>query len=244
MHYFFGNIIKDSHQVILVEEEAHHCAVVLRLKEGEQIGVLNKKGTVYIAELVSIHKKQCIGKIISENEVLPPKIKFHLVVSPPKNNERLEWLVEKAVELQVESFHFVFSDRCIRKQLNLDRMIKIRDAAMKQSINPYSAEIYSYNNLKTLINMLSNDANTEYFLLHCLENKEKQLLRPELLLQIEKSHIQNVYAFIGPEGDWTIDEIQMIKENLKNVREIDLGKIRLRTETAAIYLASVMKLLY
>lgn len=244
MHYFFGNINKDLNQVILVDEEAHHCSVVLRLKEGELIGVLDKKGIVYIVELISVHKKQCVGKIISENKFLPPKTKFHLVVSPPKNNERLEWLVEKAVELQVWAFHFVFSDRCIRKHLNIERMSKIRDAAMKQSINPYSAEIYFYNNLKTLINAILNDLKSEYFLLHCLENNEKQLLQPELLLQLQKQQPQNVYAFIGPEGDWTIDEIQLIKEQLNNVREIDLGKIRLRTETAAIYLASVLKMLY
>ncbi len=243
MHYFFGSI-KDSENLVRLEgEEAHHCAVVLRLKAGEKIGVLDVSGKIYLAELISVHKKECLGKITSIKEYPPPKTKLHLVISPPKNNERLEWLIEKSVELQVWSLQFALSDRCIRKGLNLERLTKIRNTAAKQSGNPYLPLLFEYKSLNQFIEALPTSSfhsnSNLHLVLHCYEyNKINFDLT---LLQQIKNLYSNVYAYIGPEGDWTIKEIEIIKQKLTPVLDVHLGDIRLRIETAAINVAALIK---
>ncbi len=242
MHYFFGNINEENNTVIIENEEAHHCSVVLRLRVGEIIGVLNQNGSIFNIELTSVHKKQCIGKIISVKKYSPPNIHLHLVVSPPKNNERLEWLVEKAVELQVNSILFVKSERSIRKSINIKRLSEIAKAAAKQSINPYSIQINQHLTLNNLLNTLST-SHTEYLLLHCESSSEKIPLTPSFIQQLQQRQVSNIFSFIGPEGDWTLDEIKTIKSSLANVHEISLGEHRLRTETAAIAIISMLSIL-
>lgn len=243
MHYFFGQIDEETHTAIIKDEEAHHCAIVLRLKPKEQIGILTQTGNIYIAELLSIHKKQCTAKIISVKKYSESKIKLHLVISPPKNNERLEWIVEKSAELQVHSILFVKSERCIRKSLNINRLQQIAYAAIKQSANPFSIQLSEYKNLNELLNSIIS-LNSKYLLLHCENTSQKIILNTTFIQKLQHSNISNIYAFIGPEGDWTIKEIETIKTLLKdNVYEITLGESRLRTETAAISIASMSILL-
>ncbi len=245
MHYFFGNLDPSENLVRLEGAEAHHCASVLRLQTGEKISVLGGPGKIYLAELVSVHKKECIGKITTIKELPSPKTKLHLIISPPKNNERLEWLIEKSVELQVWSLHFVLSDRCIRKSLNIERLQKIRDAAAKQSGNPYLpllSEYKSFNQFTEHLPVSSIPANScLHLVLHCYESNKINF--DLTLLQQIKNHYSDVYAYIGPEGDWAIEEIEIMKQKLTPILEVHLGDIRLRTETAAINVAALIKCL-
>ncbi|GIV26885.1 MAG: ribosomal RNA small subunit methyltransferase E [Bacteroidia bacterium] len=244
MHYFFGRVDIENNLAYLEREEAHHCAVVLRLNSGEQIGILNTDGKIYLAQLISVHKKECVGKIFQVKEIPVPQHKVHLVIAPPKNNERLEWLIEKSVELQVWSLHFVLSERCIRKSLNIERLKKIRDAAAKQSANPYLPEIFEYKSLNSFIQHYTTDFTYSnkhlHLILHCYES-EKVNLDLALLQKIKNEGYSDIFAYIGPEGDWTIKEIEIMKEKFNPFLEVSLGTIRLRTETAALNVASVIK---
>ncbi len=247
MHYFFAHIDFENQEVILEKEEAHHCATVLRLKQGDLIGVFDlndtsEKRSIFQAELIRVHKKQCIGKIKTTTLFQPPSISIHLVISPPKNNERLEWLAEKSVELQASVLLFVKSERCIRKNLNIDRIKNILASAAKQSINPILPEIIQFNSLNTLLNSI-NTKDALYLLLHCEPSGRKIFITPSFLQQIKEKGIQHIYAFIGPEGDWTKEEINLILSTLPNVFEIDLLPTRLRTETAAICILSSLRII-
>lgn len=243
MNYFFGKVDESVHTIILEHEEAHHCAVVLRLKSGDTIGVLTQNGNVYHAELISVHKKQCTAKIISLKKYPEAKIKRHLVVAPPKNNDRLEWLVEKATELQVSSILFVKSERCIRKSINMNRLQEIVKAAMKQSINPFYTHLLEFKNLNDFLHTTFSP-NSKYLLFHCEESPDKPTLTLSWLENIKDANVSDVYALIGPEGDWSMQEIQNIKSFLTtNVYELSLGEYRLRTETAAVAIASMLLLL-
>lgn len=244
LHYFFGTIDKEKNIAWLENEEAHHCAVVLRMNVDDVIGILNSsenKEAILKARLVSVHKRQCVAEIIEQQLFQPPVFKSHLVISPPKNNERLEWIVEKAVELRVSSLLFVKSDRCIRKSLNLERLKNISLSAAKQSANPVLLKLEMQNDINYLKNeILTDDA--VYLLLHCYP-ASKINLSLELLENIQKLGKKNIYVFIGPEGDWTEEEVNWIKQHFQPLLEINLGKTRLRTETAAIQIASVLSIL-
>ncbi|MCX7728285.1 MAG: 16S rRNA (uracil(1498)-N(3))-methyltransferase [Bacteroidia bacterium] len=247
MHYFFGYIDQDTNHLIIENDEAHHCAIVLRLKKGDIIGVLiaNAHHTqdnhiVFIAELLDVHKKRCIAIIKEKRFFQKPSITVHLVVSPPKNNERLEWLVEKSVELQATSILFIKSERCIRKNINIDRLKNIALAAAKQSINPILPEIMEFPNFQTLLLHISISP-ALYLLPHCDISDKKLNFDIEFIQQIQQKNCKNIYVFIGPEGDWSKNEIDTMLSQLNPIFEIQLGGTRLRTETAAIYILSVLR---
>lgn len=240
MHYFFGQIDEVENTIWLENEEAHHCANVLRLKIGDSIGVLHPDGKIIQAELTSIHKKQCVAKITSITQMLAPYPRIHLIVSPPKNNERLEWLVEKSVELHITSLYFILSERCLRKSVNTERLHHICRAAAKQSGNPFLPSITCFQKIQDISSHISSSV---CLLMHCVSSTQKQPLNLEFLMQLHKNKITDIYACVGPEGDWTEKEIDQIKTWSEHTIEIDLGVLRLRTETAAIYVASVLKIL-
>lgn len=243
MHYFFGKKDIEENIILIENEEAHHCAIVLRLKEKDVIGVLiPDDGCIYTAQLIYVHKKICKAQIIEKKQALCPEVKFHLILSPPKNNERLEWLIEKCTELQVASVSFIFSKRCIRKTINIQRLIDISKSAAKQSANPYLPIFDEFSSVSKFLAHKKFDNDNICWLLHCLPSDSKIKFNLSILEEIKQKKAKEIYYFIGPEGDWTIDEIEIIKKDCVNLKEIDLGSTRLRTETAAIMIASLTKL--
>lgn len=244
MQYFFGTIDKEKNIALLENDEAHHCAVVLRMNVGDTIGILyptENEGKIFKARLVNVHKKQCVAEIIEQLPFPSPIFNVHLVISPPKNNERLEWIVEKSVELQVSSLLFVKSGRCIRKTLNIERLKNISLSAAKQSANPVLLKIEEVRSLGSIKNFIYTENNV-YLLLHCYPTS-KINLSLDFIAQVQNENKRNIYVFIGPEGDWTEEEVDWMKQNFHPLFEIDLGKTRLRTETAVIQMASVLRIL-
>lgn len=248
MHYFFGHVDLANNLTIIENEEAHHCATVLRLKEGDIIGILtlekdNNPIVIYKAELIRVHKKECQAIIKDSRIFEPPSVKIHLIISPPKSNERLEWLVEKAVELQAFSLLFVKSKRCIRSTLNIDRLKKIALAASKQAANPLCPEVKFFTHLQDLSRETLKPT-ALYLLLHCKESDRKIKINTNFLEQIKEKKYPDIYVFVGPEGDWTVEEINFVLNKFSDTLEINLGDTRLRTETAAIDMLCVLRTLF
>lgn len=244
MNYFFGSLNENKTLFFLRRDEWHHCVNVLRLKEGDEIGFLTQQGDKGIARLLKVHKNECVAEIVQIESVLLPYPKIHIVVSPPKNSERLEWMVEKLSELQVCSILFVKSDRCIRKQINIKRLEQIVFSSCKQSINPHPPLLHDYKKLSDVFQELSHKEWSLFLLLHCIPSGRKKKLNPEFLWDIQKNNYSDIYSFIGPEGDWTEYEKVEILNQLNPCIEIDLGANRLRTETAAIHIAAVLRALW
>ena len=244
MNYFFGSLNENKTLFFLRRDEWHHCVNVLRLKEGDEVGVLTHQGEKGIARLLKVHKNECVAEIVQIESVLLPDPKIHIVVSPPKNSERLEWMVEKLSELQVSSILFVKSDRCVRKQINIKRLEQIVFSSCKQSINPHPPVLYEPKNLSNLIQEVVQNKNSLFLLLHCYSSESKKKLNTEFLQNIQKNKYARIYSFIGPEGDWTEYERVEILNQLNPCIEIDLGTSRLRTETAAIHIAAVLRILW
>lgn len=152
----------------------------------------------------------------------PNNHSLHIAVAPPKNPDRIDWLVEKSVEMGASEISFIKSNRSIRTSIKIDRLDRISIAAMKQSYSRYKLKI---NKMTPLSDVLTKINAKQRLIPHLEEGKR-------ILIQNELKSKMDTCILIGPEGDFTLDEINLAIEN--NFKPISLGNQRLRTETAAI----------
>lgn len=207
----------------LPEEESGHAIRVLRHQVGDEIEVVDGKGNWYHCKILIAHPKHCSLEILSSTQERHWNYKVEMVVAPTKNLDRMEWFLEKATEMGLD--HFIpIKCRCSeRKELKTDRMRKIAISAMKQSLKASLPEIDEMTDIKKI---LTEPFDGQKFIAHCIEDQPRQLL----------SHLikpgQNIRILIGPEGDFSQEEIDIAIKN--NYIPISLGDQRLRTETAAL----------
>jgi len=210
----------------LSQEESKHIAKSLRLKPGDHIAITNGKGTLTKAVITNLFKDSCTVEIVEsvfhDSSAL---MNLHLAVAPTKNPARMEWLVEKAVEIGVSKITFINCDRSERKQMDLNRLHRIAVAALKQSQGIWLPKMDTLTFSQFLKESKTITANK--FIAYCEDT--------ELSIAISRVNIQHndVVFLIGPEGDFTPHEVSMAKEN--GFQPVSLGKIILRTETAALF---------
>ncbi len=207
----------------LPEEEANHCVRVLRLNEGDEILVTDGKGTFYKAAIRRANTKHCEISIL-ENWRQPAlwNFKLHIAVAPTKNMDRMEWFVEKATEIGIDTITCLNCRFSERKEVKTARLEKILVSAMKQS---QKATLPRLNGMTDFKRFISEPFDGRKFIAHC-EEEEKPLLK----------HVyhpgENALILIGPEGDFSTEEIRLAEKN--GFEAISLGESRLRTETAAL----------
>ena len=230
MDIFYSDMIDDNN-IELSSLESHHCSIVLRKGIGDQIEILDGIGNQYICKIIDNNKKKVIANILDKNFYNNQEYNIHLIIAPTKSQDRIEWLVEKSIEIGVSEISFIKTNRTLRKKVNIDRINKIAISAMKQSSQFYLPHI---NNLNSFKNVVSNLSEKQLFIAH-LEDQERKKISDIY----QKNN--NCCIMIGPEGDFTIDEIDLAKKN--NFKSVSLGNSRLRTETAGIYAVSMVKAL-
>lgn len=215
----------------LTAEESWHCAKVLRFKAGDEIGLIDGKGNFYEGQLSVVNEKKCLANI-----TYGPKVQnkhpyyLHLAIAPTKNIDRMEWLVEKAVEIGIDEITFVRCKNSERTVIKEDRLIKIAESAVKQSLQAIIPKINPLTNFSDVLKIKSDLK----FIAHCEEESKKHLKDFDLK---NKSSL----VLIGPEGDFTTEEIALAKTS--GFSEISLGENRLRTETAGLYVCNVLALI-
>jgi 16S rRNA (uracil1498-N3)-methyltransferase len=220
MHLFFdAQITPDAITHFLTEEESLHACKVMRLKDGDSITVLNGKGLQVEAEIKKIHPKRCEIEIIKCIHFHIPDYDVHIAIAPTKMNDRLEWFVEKAIEIGITEISFLNCYNSERKHLNLERIERIAIAALKQSKRTYLPRINGMIDFNTFIDKHKNG-----FIAHCEESKKNDLS--------DGFKGKNTPILIGPEGDFSSEEILFAMKN--GYKPITLGSNRLRTETAGI----------
>ncbi|MCC7331440.1 MAG: 16S rRNA (uracil(1498)-N(3))-methyltransferase [Flavobacteriales bacterium] len=217
---------------ILDEAESKHAVKVLRLATGDKINLVDGKGTFFEAEITQAHAKKCELCILSSTKEANSKSTIHIAIAPTKNNDRLEWFVEKATEIGIAEITPLICQRSERKILKTDRLEKTAVAAMKQSIKANLPKINEPITFKDFIKTTPKQPNL--FIAHCLDNQEKHL--SQICAKNEPSIV-----LIGPEGDFTKEEIDLAIKN--QFKPISLGKSRLRTETAGIVACHTINLL-
>ena len=208
----------------LSEEESGHCVRVLRLKEGDSLHITDGKGTLYRAEVEDAHPKRCTIRIVEEHREWEKRpYSLTVAVAPTKNIDRIEWFVEKATECGIDRIVPILCDHSERKVIKGERLEKIAISAMKQSLKAYLPTIAPLTPIRTL---LEEPFDGVRLIAHCEEDMER-IFMGELIGKGD-----NVMVLIGPEGDFSKEEIEAARK--AGFREVTLGKERLRTETAAL----------
>lgn len=223
MHIFYTPDITLPNYT-LNEEESKHCIKVLRLQIGESVTLVDGVGGFYEAEIVIGNPKKVHLHITkSEKEFGKRNHYLHIAVAPTKNIDRIEWFLEKATEIGIDEITPIICDRSERKVVKDDRLNKVITSAVKQSIKAYHPKL---NEAISFADFLKTDFDGDKFVAHCIADAEKQYIN-----QLTKPH-QKYLILIGPEGDFTSNEIDLALQ--KGYKPITLGNARLRTETAAL----------
>jgi 16S rRNA (uracil1498-N3)-methyltransferase len=231
MHIFYSPDI-DENDFSFIEEESRHAIKVLRLKERDLVIVVDGKGGFYKAEIIRADAKKCNLKILSsQKEYGKRNFYIHIAIAPTKNIDRIEWFVEKSVELGIDKISFIQCERSERKNINIERVSKIAVSAMKQSLKAYLPEITELLSFKDFIKSVPEN---QKYIAH-LESGEKK----ELYKTAEKN--EKYCVLIGPEGDFSPNEIKVAFE--KGFIPVNLGTSRLRTETAGVSACHILNLI-
>ena len=226
--YFFEACEAGKGQILsLSEETGKHCIQVLRMKTGDRMHLTNGRGTLFTALILQIDKRSCNVTIESVIQKEPPARKVSLAVSLVKNTSRFEWMLEKATEIGVSEIIPLVCKRTERQHFRQDRMQHILIAAMLQSQQAWLPILHSPIAVDKLI---LESQYSQKLVAHCEEDEKPGLIEAGLGNQIQ--------ILIGPEGDFTPEEISLSK--LSGFKPVSLGNTRLRTETAAVVAAALL----
>lgn len=223
MQLFYNpDITEQTTQFSFDKEESRHIVKVLRKTVGDTLYITNGNGWLFTAELVIPDIKNCVVNIISKELKEKHTYHLHLAVAPTKMNDRYEWFLEKATEIGIDTITPIICDQSERKVIKRDRFEKIIQSAMKQSLSCHMPKL---NEALPFQEFINQNFSGQLFIAHCLETDKKSLKS-----QIAKE--QHITILIGPEGDFSVKEIEMALTN--GFIPVTLGNTRLRTETAAI----------
>ncbi|MFA5574381.1 MAG: 16S rRNA (uracil(1498)-N(3))-methyltransferase [Brumimicrobium sp.] len=238
MRRFFADIPSiDLEEISLPEDESKHIFRVLRMKEGDSLEIVNGNGEIFTGKIVLNSPKKVLVKKTNLKKVEKKEYHFHIAIAPTKNNDRIEWFLEKATELGVDEVSLIICDNSERKKVNIDRYRRIIISAMKQSKRIYLPKL---NNLTTFSEFIKNHSNG--LIAHCHENENRTTTIYREFQENPKLWYANTPILIGPEGDFSLSEVETAISN--NYKPISLGDTRLRTETAGIYACTTLKLLH
>ena len=227
MDLFYSKFNATNKLITINEIDSKHITRSFRKNIGDLIRITNGEGLLCEAKIVEKGKNIKV-KVISTIIHEPDKLSIHIAISPLKNISRFEWFVEKATELGIRQITPVISRYSEKKKINKERLERIMTSSIKQSNQFFLPKINPVTTFSSFI--LNND-----------EEKIMANLQTENKLKKELFKNNSMCILIGPEGGFSDEEINLARE--KKIKEITLGKSRLRSETAAIYLISALKTL-
>ncbi|WP_343330462.1 16S rRNA (uracil(1498)-N(3))-methyltransferase [Polaribacter staleyi] len=221
--FYNSEISTETKQITFDKIESKHIVRVLRKKEGDILKITNGKGELFDVEISFANDKRCAAIIINaQKKPKPWSYYLHIAIAPTKLNDRIEWFLEKATEIGIDEITPIICANSERRVVKLERFEKILQSAMKQSLK---FTLPKLNPAVKLADFIKQDFKEQVCIAHC-EDQEKTLLQ-SVVKPSEKTTI-----LIGPEGDFSPDEIK--KCLAKNMIPVSLGESRLRTETAAL----------
>jgi 16S rRNA (uracil1498-N3)-methyltransferase len=224
MNLFYDPSINLETEIfIFSSSESKHIYKVLRKSPGDNIEVTNGKGMQWRGKLTQVGNKNTKAKKIESYSSNDLRYNIEVAIAPTKNNDRMEWFIEKVTEIGIKKINFIKTENSERKKINLDRFKKIAISAMKQSKQFYLPEI---SNIVSLKEFLVQNRNHQKYIAHCEKVKKKHIANISL-------DNKPIIILIGPEGDFSKKEIN--DAILKKFTPISLGHQRFRTETAALF---------
>ena len=241
MQLFYSKDISSSGFCTLDAEESRHAVRVLRMREGDTINVTDGMGHLYQCRIVQADDRACTVEPIlepaHEDSATHKEASLHLAVAPTKNPARMEWLVEKAVEIGVGEITLLQCDHSERTFLKTDRLERLALSAMKQSLHltlpPVNPAVTLRDFITQALNQTSDKATK--LIAHCEADKPRTPIAAALQPGID------AVVLIGPEGDFSEEEIALALD--AGFQPVSLGPSRLRTETAALYAVTAFNLI-
>ena len=231
MDLFFHNFIDESSSVFnFSEEESRHLSKVLRKQPGDIVSVTDGKGLEVYVQIQNISQRKTNGVIQNTIKHNAPKHKTHIAIAPTKNIVRLEWFLEKATEIGIHRITPLLCNHSERKVIKKDRLTKILQAALKQSQQFYLPILDDLIPFEVFVAQQKKG-----YIAHCNTADKFDLA------ELEPTE-QNNCILIGPEGDFSLEEVAFAENN--NFKSISLGTQRLRTETAALVACHTLSLIH
>jgi 16S rRNA (uracil1498-N3)-methyltransferase len=224
--YFYIEELEEQ-RIVLDEDTSKHMIGVLRMEKGEKVLLTNGKGKKATASIIDDNRKKCVVSISEVSLEESSKVKKIIAISLVKNVSRFEWFLEKATEMGVNEIIPMICQRTEKEKFRHDRMKQILTSAMLQSQQCWLPELHQPT---PFLEVIANCNYEDQYIAHCLPG-QKNSLREAITL--EKSAI----ILIGPEGDFTPEEIEASMKN--KFHPVALGDTRLRTETAGIVAAAL-----
>ncbi len=213
---------------ILSEEDSKHCVKVLRKNVKDKIHVVDGVGGLFECEITKAHEKKCEVRILSvEREFEKRNHYLHIAIAPTKNADRIEYFIEKCVEIGVDEITLIQTKHSERKNQKTERLEKIAVSAMKQSLKAYLPKINELIDFEKFIKSVSIEAK---FIAHLTDDA-----RPLNEVVADK---KEVLLMIGPEGDFAKEEIMLAQKF--DFKVVTLGNSRLRTETAGVVACTIV----
>ena len=229
--FYSPEISNNDKQYTFNKEESKHIVKVLRKKEGDLLTITNGRLELFNVEITIADTKKCLVKIKSIIHKKKHHYKLHIAIAPTKMNDRMEWFLEKATEIGIYEITPVFCNNSERKIIKKERFEKIIQSAMKQSLQTHLPKL---NEPKNFSEFITQEFEGKKFIAHCEELEKKQL---KSLIHTNKNYI----ILIGPEGDFSLKEIELALKN--NFTPVAIGNTRLRTETAGIVACHTISLI-
>lgn len=229
--FYKEDLIATDISVVLDEATSKHIVQVLRMQNGEQLQLTNGKGDLFTTEITDNNRKKCAVKILTANNEQRSTNNISIAISLIKNSSRFEWFLEKATELGVSEITPLICERTEKTTFKAERLKGILVSAMLQSQQSWLPVLHEPSKFKQLV---ESSAQQQKFIAHCIDGAKRNLA------DLNNEALSSKIILIGPEGDFTAAEIEMAMQ--KNFSAVALGETRLRTETAAITAAVLLKL--
>lgn len=231
--FYNSEIALNTKQITFDKVESKHIVRVLRKTTGDVLKITNGKGYLFDVEISFANDKKCIATIIKvEEKPKPWNYYLHIAIAPTKNNDRIEWFLEKATEIGIDEITPIICSNSERRIVKLERFEKIIQSAMKQSLK---FSLPKLNPSKKFSAFIKEDFEGTLCIAHCEKQTKNSL----------KTVVQNsekITILIGPEGDFSLDEIAKALE--KKFQPVSLGESRLRTETAGLVAVNIVSYIH
>ena len=204
----------------------------MRLEKGDEITLVDGRGGLFTAQIADPNPKRCLVEVIqSELNFGMKNYRIHIAIAPTKNMDRMEWFLEKATEIGIDRITPLLCRYSERKEVKLDRLEKVIVSAMKQSLKAYLPKL---DDLTKFSDFIKQPFEGQKFIAHC-EEQHRELLKNAIIPS------GNYLILIGPEGDFSSEEIRMAID--AGFAPVSLGDSRLRTETAGVVACHTFNLL-
>ena len=231
--FYTSNYEPSKKEVILDEDTSRHIVQVLRMKKGEQLNLTDGKGNIFTTAIADDHKKHCVVEIQGTSHKEQEARKVSIAISLLKNANRFEWFLEKATEIGVNEIIPLVCERTEKEKFRHDRMQGILVSAMLQSQQCWLPALHEPIAYELLFRQEEVANASQKFIAHCIEKEKRNLA------DLVNDSLPSQIILIGPEGDFTPAEIELAIS--QHFVPVTLGETRLRTETAGIVAATILK---